>query len=119
MRRIRLRSFLRIRRCVSYHVVICVLVGCGGGDCRFHARLLSAVMGLCWKVGSSQCFRGDPNIRWALSHDLFVSSVRYCGSFSVVCGLGIWCGVGFVFCVKWLLSRRALMLFLMSEVLVS
>ena len=37
----------------------------------------------------------------------------------MVCGLGIWFVVELVFCVKWLLSRRVLMLLLMSEMWVS
>ena len=72
----RLRSFLRIRRCVLYQVVICAVVGFRGGLHRFQVRRVSVFKGLCWNVGSSQCLRGDPSIRWALLHDLCVSCVR-------------------------------------------
>ena len=83
MRRMRLRSFLRIRRCVLYQLVMCVFEGFMGGEYRSQASWLSLFMGLCWKVGSSQCLRGDPSIRWALLHDLVVRSVRCGGRFSV------------------------------------
>ena len=119
MWRMRFRSFLKIRRCVLYHFMSCVVVGCRGGQHRFQVRWVSVFRGLWWNVGSSQCLSGEPSMRWALLHDLCVSCVRYGGRFRDAGVLGILCVVGLVFCVKWLLARRVFMLFLIFVIWVS
>ena len=41
--------------------------------------------GSCIKVGSSQCFNGDPRMVCALRHDVRVRCVSCGGRYSVVC----------------------------------
>ena len=67
--RMRPRNRLSDLRWASYQVIIWKAVGLGGGLCRVQVVRVILSSGPCSNVGSSQCFRGEPSMAWALLHD--------------------------------------------------